>query len=102
MSEAFSIEDYKGEFFSVLETADNSQVAAMTIPPGGDSGAYGNHPGDQVIYCIEGEGEVEIAGDRHEIQAGEAIVIPERTDHKAYNTGDEDFFFVNVYAPPAY
>lgn len=98
----FSVADHKGEFFSVLETTENSQVAAMTISPGEDSGAVGNHIGDQVIYCIEGKGEVEIAGERHEISSGEAITIPAKTDHKAYNTGQEDFFFVNVYAPPAY
>ena len=99
---SFSIKDHKGEFFSVLETTDNSQVAAMTIQPGEDSGAYGNHPGDQVIYCIDGEGEIEMGGNKHIITSGEAIIIPERTDHKAYNTGDQPFFFLNVYAPPAY
>lgn len=96
------VSDHKGEFFSVLETTDNSQVAAMTIQPGGDSGAVGNHPGDQVIYCISGHGEIEIAEKRHEISSGQAIIIPARTDHKAFNTGQDDFFFVNVYAPPAY
>lgn len=99
---AFDISSHKGEFFSVLETTDNSQVAVMTIAPGEDSGATGNHPGDQVIYCISGHGEVRIAGDRHEITSGQAIIIPARTDHKAFNTGQEDFFFLNVYAPPAY
>lgn len=98
----FSVTDHKGEFFSVLETAENSQVAAMTIKPGGNSGAYGNHRGDQVIYCISGVGEVEIAGQRHRLKTGEAIIIPAKTDHKAFNTGEEDWFFVNVYAPPAY
>ncbi len=98
----FSVEDHKGEFFSVLETTDKSQVAAMTIEPGGDSGAVGNHEGDQVIYCISGTGEVDIAGKRHAISAGEAVIIPAHTDHKAFNTGEDDFFFVNIYAPPAY
>jgi len=41
-----------GEFFSVLETTDNSQVATMTIAPGEDSRAYGNHPGDQVTQNL--------------------------------------------------
>lgn len=74
----------------------------MTIEPGEDSGSVGNHEGDQVIYCISGKGEIEIAGNRHSISAEEAVIIPAHTDHKAFNTGSEDFFFVNVYAPPVY
>jgi len=98
----FSVDGRIGEFFSVLETTNNSQVAVMTIAPGEDSGAYGNHPGDQVIYCIDGEGGIEIAGNRYTITSGEAIIIPERTDHKAYNTGDQPFFFLNADGSPAY
>ena len=98
----FSVDSHKGSFFDILETTENCQVATMTIQPGADSGAVGNHAGDQVVISLAGAGEVEIAGDRHQVHAGEAIIIPAQTDHRAFNTGEEPWFFVNVYAPPAY
>lgn len=93
---------HKGEFFKILETTENSQTAVMTIEPGEDSGAHGIHPGDQVIYCIEGKGEIEIKEEKHPIKEGEFLTIPAKTKHKGYNTGEKDFFFITIYAPPAY
>lgn len=98
----FHITDNRGDFFSVLQTTSHSQVATMTISPGGDSGAYGRHEGDQVVYCIAGEGEIEIEGERTPFSTGEAFVIPAGQKHKAHNIGDTDLFFLNVYAPPTY
>lgn len=33
------------------------------------------------IYCVKGQGWCELAGTRHEIRAGELLVVPSRTDH---------------------
>lgn len=98
----FDVTSHKGEFFSILETTDNSQVATMTIAPGDDSGDVMSHPGDQVVYVINGHGEVAMEGGTEEVAAGQAIIIPADTDHKIHNTGRQDMFFVNIYAPPAY
>lgn len=74
----------------------------MTIAPGDDSGAVGNHAGDQVVYVISGHGEVAIEGKTEEVTAGQGVIIPAETDHKIHNTGQQDLFFLNVYAPLAY
>ncbi len=97
-----NIEDNSDAFFNVLETTDNSQIATMTISAGGDSGEVGNHPGDQIVYCMSGRGDIEIAGDEGTFSAGQAFIIPAETDHMVYNTGDEKLFLFNVYAPPSY
>lgn len=105
--------DHKGTFFSVLHTTEKTQIATMTVAPGGpartypsgtggDSGAYGLHDGDQVVYCIEGEGEIEIENERTPLSTSEVCVIPAHHKHKIYNTGSDNLFFLNVYAPPAY
>ncbi len=93
---------YKGEFFRVLETTDKSQLAVMTIPAGGDSGAHGLHQGDQFIYCLEGEGQIEIEGERYSLKTGSALTIPAGHKHKGFASPDKDFFFLNIYAPPVY
>ena len=85
------INNSKGKFFEILETTERSQVAVMTIAPGGDSGAHGVHEGDQVVYCIAGEGEIEVASERTRFAAGQTFIIPAQTKHKAYNVGKKIF-----------
>lgn len=100
--EIHSILKHKGEFFTVLETTDKSQIACMTIAASKDSGAYGQHAGDQLIYVIEGAGEIEVENERKNISEGEAFIIPAGARHKAYAAKDEGLFFVTIYAPPVY
>lgn len=98
----FDVMSHKGEFFSILETTDNSQVATMTISPGDDSGDIMNHPGDQVVYVIAGHGEILLKKEIQEVAAGQGVIIPAGVDHRIKNTGRQDLFFLNIYAPPAY
>ena len=45
------------------------------------------HPGEEIIYVIEGEWEYEIAGKRVRAKAGEVLFVPARTVHSARNAG---------------
>lgn len=98
----FDIKKHKGKFFEVLQTTDYSQIAAITIKPGEDSGGGDIHEGDQVVYVLEGEAEVEMNGKRHKAKTGEVFIIPAKTEHTVYSVGKKDLFLLNVYAPPAY
>lgn len=100
--QSFDVVQHKGEFFSILETTDNSQVATMTIAAGDDSGERTNHPGDQIIYVVSGYGQVVTAHEEKDITTGEGIIIPAGTEHKVHNTGRQELFLFNVYTPPAY
>ena len=99
---ALKILEEKGKFFEILQTTNNSQIAVMTIKPGGNSGADGKHKGDQIVYVIEGEGRIEIPEKKLNLKAGELAVIPEKTDHLVVNTGDSELFFLTIYAPVEY
>lgn len=94
--------DHKGDFFSVLGETKDSQIATMTIPPGGDSGPENLHPGDQIVYVIEGHARITIDGELHELRARQLVQIPPHAHHHIENAGEDDLFFLNVYAPPAY
>lgn len=98
----FDTERHKGEFFKVLGATERSQIATMTIKPGSDSGQGDPHPGDQVVYVIEGVAEVEVGGEVQEVGPGTCVIIPHGADHRIFNRSSEDVFFVNVYTPPAY
>lgn len=96
------IQDFKGEFFKVLETTDKSQVGVMTVRPGGDSGPEEIHDGDQIVYVLEGEAELEIANEKAKLASGELAVIPAGAQHHIYNAGKSQLFFLTIYAPPQY
>ena len=45
--------------------------------------------GDALVLCLDGKGEVTIDGVKHELSAGEAILMPARHPHTVY--GKEQF-----------
>jgi quercetin dioxygenase-like cupin family protein len=97
-----NIKKSKGEFFKILAETPLSQVGVMTIKPGGDSGPEDIHSGDQIIYIIEGEAEVETDGEKHNLTEGMAGIIPAKAKHHIYNNGTKELFFLTIYTPPAY
>ncbi len=96
------LDKHKGSFFEVLETTSNSQIAVMTIEPGGTSGSEGLHPGDQVVVILEGEAEVRIENKSVNVSAHEVVIIPAKKKHLIVNNSKKDVFLLNIYAPPAY
>jgi mannose-6-phosphate isomerase-like protein (cupin superfamily) len=93
---------HRGAFFRVLQQTTRSQTAVMTIAPGADGGPEEEHEGDQVIYVVEGEALVRVAGHEQPAGPGALVLIPARTRHHIRNPGLTPLFFVTVYAPPAY
>ena len=93
---------HRGRFFEILQQTERSQTAVMTIGPGQDAGPEETHRGDQIIYVVEGEGVVRVAGKEHRAGAGTLLLVPAGTPHHVANPGKTLLFFVTVYAPPAY
>lgn len=62
-------------------------VAKVELEPGAVAGRH-SHPGDEISYILEGEGELLIDGEPpRKVKAGEAFVIPAGKVHDAKNTG---------------
>ena len=100
--EPVDIAHYKGQFFRVLQRTPRSQTAVMTIVPGQDAGPEETHDGDQIIYIVEGEAIVRVAGQEHRAGPGTLLTIPAHTRHYVSNPGQAPVFFLTVYAPPVY
>lgn len=45
------------------------------------------HPGEEIIYVLEGTLEYEIAGRRTTVKQGDVLFVPARTVHTARNVG---------------
>lgn len=72
-------------------------VARVELEPGVVAGRH-THPGDEISYVLEGEGELLIDGEPpRKLKAGEAFVIPAGKVHDAKNTGPGTMRLVGVY-----
>jgi len=88
---------------TVIQKADVSVpgreavVAKVELDEGVAAGRH-SHPGDEISYVLEGEGELLIDGeDPRRVKAGESFVIPAGTVHDAVNTGKGTMKLVGVF-----
>jgi quercetin dioxygenase-like cupin family protein len=72
-------------------------VARVEVAPGIVAGRH-THPGDEISYVLEGEGEVLFDGEPPlKIKAGDAFIIPAGKIHDAKNTGTGPLKLVGTY-----
>jgi quercetin dioxygenase-like cupin family protein len=87
---------------TVVKTQDVSGghqaiIASVTIAPGVSAGRH-THPGEEISYVIEGEGEILIDGQPSlQIKAGDGFVVPAGAIHDAHNTGTVPIKLAAVY-----
>jgi len=72
-------------------------VARVELEPGVFAGRH-THPGDEISYVLEGEGELMIEGEApRKLKAGDAVVIPAGKVHDAKNTGSGTMRLIGTY-----
>jgi quercetin dioxygenase-like cupin family protein len=72
-------------------------IAAVEITPGGSTGRH-THPGEEITYLIEGEGELLIDGEpTRKLKAGDGFIVPPGKKHDARNTGTQTMKLSVVY-----
>jgi quercetin dioxygenase-like cupin family protein len=72
-------------------------VARVEVAPGARAGRH-THPGDEISYVLEGQGELLIDGQPPRIvKAGESFVIPAGVVHDAHNDSNAPMKLVGVY-----
>lgn len=88
-----------GFFRKVLFTGTKSQVVLMSLEPGEEIGTE-VHEVDQIIYAVEGDGEVVIEGVEKDFEKGVIAFIPAGAQHNVLNTKDKPMKLFTIYAPP--
>jgi quercetin dioxygenase-like cupin family protein len=72
-------------------------IAHVEIAPGASAGRH-THPGEEITYVMEGEGEILIQGQPAlKIKAGDGFVVPNGAIHDAHNTGTQPLKLAAVY-----
>jgi quercetin dioxygenase-like cupin family protein len=72
-------------------------IARVEVAPGARAGRH-THPGEEISYVAEGEGEILVEGQpARKVKAGDGFVIPAGAKHDAHNTGSVPLKLVAVY-----
>ncbi len=67
------------------------------VPPGRAPDHF--HTYDEVIYILEGEGELHIDGEQAELRPGSCVHLPARLVHCLANTGETELRLLGVFRP---
>jgi transcriptional regulator with XRE-family HTH domain len=70
----------------------------VTMKPGADSGQPTIvHSGQEMVYCLEGEVEYEVAGRPYRLEAGDTLLFQARLPHRWRNSGGSAATFLLVF-----
>jgi mannose-6-phosphate isomerase-like protein (cupin superfamily) len=75
-------------------------VAEATLAPGQITQRHRHRQSEEVYYVLSGEGIVEIAARKTEVQAGDVLLIPAGAEHCATNTGPQPLRLLCACSPP--
>jgi len=67
------------------------------VPPGRAPDHF--HTYDEVIYILEGQGELHIGGEQAELRPGSCVHLPARLVHCLANTGETELRLLGVFRP---
>lgn len=89
-------------FRQVLFTGIHEQLVLMCLKPGEDIGEEMHAGVDQFFRLEEGEAMFVFGGkERHQVHAGEAVVVPAGTQHNVINTSrTRPLRLYTIYSPP--
>jgi len=72
-------------------------IAHVEIAPGARAGRH-THPGEEIGYVIEGQGELFVEGQPvRQIQTGDGFVVPAGARHDAHNPTGQPLKLVSIY-----
>ena len=72
-------------------------IARVELAPGASAGRH-THPGDEISYVIDGEGEIIVQGQpNRKVKTGDGFVIPAGAIHDAHNTGSTPLKLAGIY-----
>ena len=74
-----------------------ARIASVEIAPGASAGRH-THPGDEITYVMEGQGELLIDGEPVlKFKAGDGFVVKSGLKHDARNTGAQPLKLAAIY-----
>ena len=88
-------------FRHVLYTAAHCQLVLMSLKPGEEIGMEVHEGNDQFFRFEKGEGKVIINGTEYLVKDGDAVIVPQGSQHNVINTSQtESLKLYTLYSPP--
>lgn len=88
-------------FRHVLYTAENCQLVLMSLKPKEEIGMEVHEENDQFFRFEKGQGKVIIDGAEYLVSDGDAVVVPQGSQHNVINVSEtEELKLYTIYAPP--
>jgi mannose-6-phosphate isomerase-like protein (cupin superfamily) len=75
-------------------------LAEARLPPGASTTAHRHHRTEEIYYILEGQAEMDVAGEKRHVGPGDAIAILPGQRHQITNTGRGVLTFLCCCAPP--
>lgn len=72
----------------------------LTAQPGGESGPEHTHEGEDIVVVLQGQLTVEVAGQRHDLRAGDSICFNSELPHRWSNRGKQVAKAIWMSSPP--
>jgi quercetin dioxygenase-like cupin family protein len=79
--------------------SDAQSLAEASLAPGGATQRHYHAASEEIYLIVEGGGELEVDGDRREVAAGDAILIPPGAWHEL-TAGDDGAKLLCCCVPP--
>ena len=75
-------------------------LGRLRFSPGGGVAEHNHAASLEVVYILAGTGEIELAGKKSTVKAGDVIQIPVGMNHAFRNSGSQVVDIIQVYTPP--
>ena len=80
--------------------SDHMTFGVTEVPANSRMSPHTHKSEEEIIFIVQGEGEVVIDGETEPLEAGTAIVLPVGSEHYIENKSDKTMRFSFVFSPP--
>ena len=80
--------------------ARNQSLAEATLAPGQETQRHYHAVSEELYVVLDGEGEIEVDGERRHVAPGDAVLLPPGAWHQIRAVGDSELRFLCCCAPP--
>ena len=79
---------------------EHQSLAEATLAPGQATQRHYHRVSEEIYFVLDGEGEMELDGERRGVSAGDAVAIPAGSWHELRAEGDRPLRILCSCAPP--
>ena len=101
-----ALKQLKGRSYKLLGCEDtigckNLNMGVSFFPPGLHAPGHVHETEEEVVYCMQGSGELVIDGEPEKINPGTVVFMPPKSLHSVNNTGKETIKLLFIFSPGA-